>query len=203
MSRRLLPLLFVLCSLKGFSQLKSPEEFLGYKIGTRFTPHWQITDYFKHVAAAVPTVVKLEQYGKTNEGRPLLIAFISSPENISNLENIRQNNLRLASYSNDDQKANVNAPAIVWMSYNVHGNEASSSEAAMLTLYSLAHPQNTQAKQWLRNTVVLIDPCINPDGRDRYVNWYNSIAGNKYDASPDAREHKEPWPGGRSNYYNL
>ncbi|HWJ90882.1 MAG TPA: M14 family metallopeptidase [Flavisolibacter sp.] len=183
------------------AQLKSPEEFLGYPIGSRFTPHWKIVDYFRTVATAVPSIMKLEQYGQTNEGRPLMVAFISAASNISNLETIRQNNLRLA---NDARNASSgNAPAIVWLSYNVHGNEASSSEASMLTLYALVDPKNAQTKQWLQNTLVIIDPCLNPDGRDRYVNWFNSVVGRQYNPALDAREHNEPWPGGRSNHYNF
>ncbi|MEK7226477.1 MAG: M14 family metallopeptidase, partial [Bacteroidota bacterium] len=128
---------------------------------------------------------------------------ISSAENISNLENIRKNNLRLANLSLDKMAANENAPAIVWLSYNVHGNEPSSSEAAMLTLYAFTDPSNTKSKEWLKNTVVIIDPCINPDGRDRYVNWYNSAVGKKFNPQPMAREHREPWPQGRTNHYNF
>jgi Zinc carboxypeptidase len=185
------------------AQVKSPEEFLGYKIGSRYTPHWKIVSYFQSVAAASPAMVKLQQYGETNEGRPLLLAFISSADNIKDLENIRKNNLRLAGLGLDKMAANENAPAIVWLSYNVHGNEASSSEAAMLTLFALIDPSNTQTKEWLKNTVVIIDPCLNPDGRDRYVNWFNSIAGKDYNPQLMAREHHEPWPGGRSNHYNF
>jgi Zinc carboxypeptidase len=203
MHRLLLFLVLSFISVHSFSQLKSPEAFLGYKVGTRFTPHWKIVEYFKHVAASSPSMVKLEQYGQTNEGRPLMIAIVSSPDHISKLENIRQNNLRLASSSDDGEKGSTNAPAIIWLSYNVHGNEASSSEVSMLTLFALVDPMNTQTKQWLQNTVVLIDPCLHPDGRDRYVNWYNSIVGNTYNPLPDAREHQEPWPGGRSNHYNF
>jgi len=185
------------------AQLKSPEEFLGYKIGTHFTPHWKVVNYFQHVAANASATMKLQQYGETNEGRPLLVSFISSAENIQNLENIRKNNLRLANLSVDRMAANETTPAIVWLSYNVHGNEASSTEAAMMTLYALVDPSNTKTKEWLKNTVVAIDPCLNPDGRDRYVNWFNSVVGKNYNASLDAREHSEPWPGGRSNHYNF
>ncbi|MBD0331343.1 MAG: zinc carboxypeptidase [Chitinophagaceae bacterium] len=186
------------------AQLKSPEQFLGYKVGSHFTPHWKLVDYYKHVAASVPSMVKLQQYGETNEGRPLLVVYVSSASNIANLESIRSNNLRLANMLNDRTQGNsANAPAIVWLSYNVHGNEASSSEASMLTLYALVDPSNTRTKQWLQNTVVIIDPCLNPDGRDRYVNWYNSVVGKKLDAALDAREHNEPWPGGRTNHYNF
>jgi hypothetical protein len=185
----------------SLAQVQSPEEFLGYKIGTRFTPHWKLVDYFKTVAASVPSMVKLEQYGMTNEGRPLIVVYVSSASNISNLETIRANNLKIAQ---DSRNASIaNAPVIVWLSYNVHGNEASSSEASMLTLYALVDPKNAQSKQWLQNTVVVIDPCLNPDGRDRYVNWFNSVVGKNYNPAPDAREHDEPWPGGRVNHYNF
>ncbi|MBS1920760.1 MAG: zinc carboxypeptidase [Bacteroidetes bacterium] len=199
----------LLTSIFTKAQLKSPEEFLGYKIGSQFTPHWKIVNYFNHVAANAPTMVKLQQYGATNEGRPLLLAFISSPENIQQLENIRMNNLRLANLAKGNPDGNReaaiedNAPAIVWLSYNVHGNEASSSEASMLTLYSLIDPSNVKTKEWLKNTVVVIDPCMNPDGRDRYVNWYNSVVGKNYNPQLSAREHREPWPGGRTNHYNF
>jgi hypothetical protein len=204
MARKLLLLpLALLALIQGSAQLKSPEEYLGYKIGTRFTPHWKIVNYFQYVATSSPSIMKLQQYGETNEHRPLYIAIISSSENMANLESIRQNNLRLANLTRDKMAPLENAPAIVWLSYNVHGNEASSSEAAMLTLFALADPQNGQAKTWLKNTVVIIDPCVNPDGRDRYVNWYNSVSGFNYNPRLDSREHREPWPGGRTNHYNF
>src|SRR5438270_392553 len=164
-------LVFILFTQLSFAQIKSPEEFLGYKVGTRFTPHWKIIEYFKTIAAASPSTIRLQQYGQTNEGRPLMVAFISTAANIANLEAIRINNLRMAGQAdNNNGSAISNPPAIVWLSYNVHGNEASSSEASMMTLYALADPSNNQAKQWLQNTLVVIDPCMNPDGRDRYVN---------------------------------
>jgi hypothetical protein len=185
------------------AQLKSPEDFLGYKIGSRYTPHYQVVNYFKHVAETMPAMVMLQQYGETNEHRPLYLAFVSSPENMSNLENIRLNNMRLAHLAKDKMAPVENGPAIVWLSYNVHGNETSSSEAAMLTIFALTDPQNTSTKPWLKNTLVIIDPCLNPDGRDRYVNWFNTTVGKTYDPSANAREHREPWPGGRTNHYNF
>ena len=204
MKKLLLSLLVIFLSVPFlFAQTQTPEQFLGYKIGTRFTPHWKIVDYFKYVAAYNTSTVKLQQYGQTNEGRPLLVVYVSNASNISNLENIRLNNLRLANMSTDKAAATTNTPPIVWLSYNVHGNEASSSEASMLTLYSLVDPTNAQTKQWLQNTVVVIDPCLNPDGRDRYVNWYNSVVGKNFNPSLNAREHNEPWPGGRTNHYNF
>lgn len=193
------------CSISLISgQLKSPDEFLGYKIGSRYTPHFNIVNYFQHVAANMPNNVKVQQYGRTNEGRPLIVAFVSSAENMSHLEDIRMNNMRLANLAKDKRMPEEdNAPALVWLSYNVHGNETSSSEAALMTLWALVDPTNTKTKEWLKNTVVIIDPCMNPDGRDRYVNWYNSVVGKTPNPSITAREHNEPWPGGRSNHYNY
>ena len=201
MKARLLFFLLVM-SNSLLAQLQSPEQFFGYKIGDRFTPHWRVMEYYKHVATAVPNMVKLQQYGQTYEGRPLMVAFVSSAANISKLENIRSNNLALARVSGGSG-ATTDAPAIVWLSYNVHGNEASSTEASLLTLHALVDPSNTKTKQWLQNTVIVIDPCLNPDGRDRYVNWFTSIVGAQPNSNLDAREHTEPWPGGRSNHYNF
>ncbi len=189
---------FFICST--YAQVQSPEQFLGYKIGTKYTPHWRIVEYYKHVAANASSTVKLQPYGHTHEGRPLMVAFVSAPNHISNLENIRTTNLGFAT----GKAGNVNnVPAIVWLSYNVHGNETSSSEAGMLTLFALVDPTNQKTKQWLQNTVVVMDPCLNPDGRDRYVNWFNSVVGKTANPVLAAREHREPWPGGRSNHYNF
>ncbi len=192
---------FLLC-FASHSQPLSPEQFLGYKIGTHYTPTYEVDDYFKAVAAAKPSMVRVEKYGETNERRELMLAYIATPENLQKLDAIRKNNLRLSGSLQDGVAAQTaNVPAIVWLSYNVHGNETSSSEAAMLTLFALVDDNNTQTKQWLKNTVVIIDPCVNPDGRDRYINWFNSVVGANYNVASQAREHHEPWPGGRSNHY--
>ena len=188
--------LIVLMLLTGtlYSQsIQSPSEFLGYEIGARFTRHHKVVAYFKYVSTTLGNV-KLEKYGETNENRPLYVAFISSQENINNLENIRKENL---SQTGIIAGNSANKKAIVWLSYNVHGNEASSTEAAMLTLYELV----TNKKDWLENTLVILDPCINPDGRDRYVNWFNQVRSAPYNVDQNAKEHSEPWPGGRPNHY--
>ena len=189
-------------AFNSFAQkIQSPAEFLGYSLGDQFTYHYRIVEYFKYVAQASKNV-KLVQYGTTNEGRPLLAMFIASDENIGRLDDIRKNNLRLAGIDKSAAPSlTSNTPVIVWLSYNVHGNEPSSSEAAMKTLYDMVDPSNSRTRAWLKNTVVVIDPCLNPDGRDRYVNFYNSVRGAKPDANPAAREHSEPWPGGRVNHY--
>ena len=194
-------LLVVLCATNTAvgQNIPSPSAFLGYEIGGNFSRHHQVVGYFEALAKASPASMKLQAYGSTNEGRPLMVAFIASPENMAKLESIRQNNLRTAGLVQGAPEPN--SPVIVWLSYNVHGNEPSSSEAAMKTAHYLL--TDNRAAEWLKNTVVVIDPCINPDGRDRYVNWYNSMKGTKMNPDPQSREHSEPWPGGRSNHYNF
>ncbi|MCP9201036.1 M14 family metallopeptidase [Gramella sp. GC03-9] len=173
--------------------LQTPSEFLGYELGSQFSRHADVVDYFNHVAEN-SSMVEYHTYGKTNERRPLTYAVISSETNLNNLEQIRKNHLKNAGIGDGSGNSEV---AIVWLSYNVHGNEASSTEASMKTLYHLI----TEKTDWLQNTVVIIDPCINPDGRDRYANWYNQVKAEPYSTLQEAAEHHEPWPGGRPNHY--
>ncbi len=189
----ILPAFLLTFSILFSQKIKSPSEFLGYELGSRFTRHHKVVEYFQYVAKNLPNVV-VEKYGETNEFRPLLVAYLSSQENMDNLEAIRKANLGQTGLLTSDSKSDK---AIVWLSYNVHGNEASSTEASMKTLYKLV----TEKVEWLKNTVVIMDPCINPDGRDRYVNWYNQVKSTPYNTSQMAKEHAEPWPGGRPNHY--
>jgi len=191
----------ILFSISFFSlaqvTLQSPADFLGYELGDRFTYHHLMVSYFKHVDEAM-TNVQVVQYGETYEHRPLIYAIITSPENFKNIEQIRQDNLKRAGMMEGAPSTKV---AMVWLSYNVHGNEANSMEAAMKTIYELVNPDNAKTKEWLKNTVVIMDPCINPDGRDRFANFYNQAGNNPPNADPQAREHQEPWPRGRANHY--
>lgn len=188
---------FLYCLILLFSfgiqgqNLQSPSEFLGFELGSRFSRHHQVVDYYRYVAAELPNQVKLEYYGETSEGRPLLIAILTSEDNYPSLEEIRQNHLK------DLQGAGTNEKAIVWMSYNVHGNESVSTEASMQTLFDLL----TSKKEYLNDAVVILDPCINPDGRDRYVNWYNQFKNTPNQVDPNSTEHHEGWWSGRSNHY--
>jgi hypothetical protein len=191
------------CLIVSLSQaqqkLLSPEEFLGYELGERFTRHHRVMEYYKHVADAMPNV-DLIQYGETYEYRPLVYAVVTSPENFRNLEEIRKDNLRRTGLLADGSPS-ADKKAIVWLSYNVHGNEANSLEASMWTLFELANTANSKTQAWIKNTVVILDPCLNPDGRDRYANFYNQYGNRSPNASGDAKEHREPWPGGRANHY--
>ena len=191
--------LFLFINIQVFSQnIQSPSEYLGYEIGTQFSRHSQVIDYFDYVSSELPGNVKMEKYGETYERRPLYLAYISSKENIKNIDLIRKNNLSNAGVIKKEMNSSINKDiAIVWLSYNVHGNESSSTEASMKTLYLLL----TKNSNLLDNTIVIIDPCINPDGRDRYANWYNQAVTIPYNINSKSREHDEPWPGGRANHY--
>lgn len=171
--------------------LKSPSEFLGYELGSQFTRHHEVVDYYQHISQEAADRVKLIEYGQTNERRPLLLAYVSSAENMENLEGIRQEHLKATIGEGNASKA------VVWLSYNVHGNESVSTEASMQTIYELL----TSKSSYLENTVVIIDPCINPDGRDRYSNWYNQYKNTPYQVDPNSKEHHEGWWNGRSNHY--
>ena len=192
-------ILFLFINTQVFSQnIQSPSEYLGYEIGTQFSRHSQVIDYFDYVSNELPDNVKMEKYGETYERRPLYLAYISSKENIKNIDLIRKNNLSNAGVIKKEINSSINKDiAIVWLSYNVHGNESSSTEASMKTLYLLL----TKNSNLLDNTIVIIDPCINPDGRDRYANWYNQAVTIPYNINSKSREHDEPWPGGRANHY--
>ena len=185
--------LFLFLQFTIAQQFKSPAEFLGYELGSQFSRHADVVNYFSHVAENSP-LVDYHTYGKTNERRPLTYAVISSEENLARLDEIMANHLKNTETGNSSTGSET---AIVWLSYNVHGNEASSTEASMKTLYELI----TEKRDWLKNTVVIIDPCVNPDGRDRYANWYNQVKAEPYNISQEAVEHHEPWPGGRPNHY--
>lgn len=200
MKRSLLILWFGIITIPLFAQIQSPDSFLGYELGTHFSAHQKVVDYFKEIAAKAENV-KLQSYGKTYEGRELLLAIVSDPSNMQRLEEIRANNLAIS--NNDKTVKLAKQPVIVWLSYNVHGNEANSTETAMKVLYTLAAAKDEKTKQWLKNTVVIIDPCLNPDGRERYVNYFNSVVGTVPNPDPAAREHYEPWPGGRTNHYHF
>jgi len=193
-------LLFLSTYILHAQSIKTPDVFLGYNLGSYYTEHYQVVNYFNSLASEASDKVIVKKYGETNEHKSLIYAIISSPENIKNIEEIRKNSKRLSGELLD-KPAVLNMPTIVWLSYNVHGNEASSTETALKVAYELAAGKNVNINNWLKNTVVIIDPCLNPDGRDRYVHWFNGQLGANPQPKLMAREHDEPWPSGRFNHY--
>jgi hypothetical protein len=196
--------LFVAAASQAQTAIPAPDEFLGYKLGDRFTPHARILDYFRLLTAR-SNLITMQQFGETYEHRPLMLAVITSPKNRAALESIRANVAALTDPNATTQaRANEIAkstPAIAWLAFGVHGNESSSAEVSMDVAHTLLTDPNSAAL--LDNLVVLIDPLLNPDGRERYISWFIRTRGEEADPNPDAFEHNEPWPGGRFNHYLI
>ncbi len=183
------------------SSILSPKEFLGYELGENFTVYADIAAYHKALADASPRVL-YQEYGKTYEGRTLINLVISSEENIENIEAIRENHLDMLKNPEAASSVVENGPVFTSFSYNIHGNEASSSEAAMQVAYRMAAATDEGTTDILSKSVIIMYICINPDGRDRYVYWYKSMKRiGRAGYEPQDLEHYEGWPGGRTNHY--
>jgi len=191
MSKYIFLLISLVVSITAAQEIKSPSEFLGYELGTQFTRHHEVVDYYEYLAKVAPNRVQLHTYGQTNERRPLLLIYISAAKNMSRLSEIKADHIK------STLGEGTSNTAIVWLSYNVHGNESVGTEASMQTTYELL----TEKAAYLENTVVLIDPCVNPDGRDRYINWYNQYKNTPFTIDLNSKEHHEGWWTGRSNHY--
>ncbi|HPW62705.1 MAG TPA: M14 family zinc carboxypeptidase, partial [Cyclobacteriaceae bacterium] len=178
--------------------IPSPEQFLGYPVGDWHTRHDRIVSYFQELARVSPKA-HFQIIGYTNERRPQVVLTITSPENYARIEDIRKEHLKLADPTQSPTLASM--PVIITHGYNVHGNEPSSSEAAMLTAYYLIAAQGPEAERTLKEAVIHVDPNYNPDGRDRHSNWANMHKGFPPVSDPMDREHNEVWPGGRFNHY--
>ena len=183
--------------------IPSPESVLGYPLGERFTRADDVRRYLTVLAAASPRVT-LSEYGTTYEGRPLTLVAITSARNQARMEEIRRQRQRLTDPGGLAPEARERlareAPAVVWLGYGIHGNESSSTEAALAVAYVLA-AAGGDWEEILEQTVVLIDPLSNPDGRERYVAGFEQRSGRLPDPDGAAAEHWEPWPGGRQNHY--
>jgi hypothetical protein len=178
--------------------IKSPGEFLGYEPGTQFTYHHKAVEYFRYVADNSP-LAEYREYGTSYEGRPLGVCFISSEENLANLEEYRKNNLIKTGLSGG-VFTGKQIP-FIWLGYNVHGNEAVGMEAAIKTLYTLVTGSYPDVKDFLSGCIIVIDPCQNPDGHDLYVNRYRNSMNFIINPDGNSLEHNQGWPGARSNHY--
>jgi hypothetical protein len=181
------------------TEVPSPEEFLGYGIGDRHTRHDLIVAYLTKLSE-VSDRASIHQYGQTHEGRKLVILTISSPENLNNLEQLKQKHLQFTDPSQTPTNYDE-VPIFINLGYNVHGNEPSSSEAALLTAYTLTASNHPEILNYLDKGVIFVDPTINPDGRDRHTQWANMYQGDPLVADPADAEHNEYWPMGRTNHY--
>jgi hypothetical protein len=179
------------------NSIPSPEVFLEYEIGFQHTRHDQIVAYLQTLASA-SNQAQISYYGKTHEGRKLTLLAISSSENLARLDVIQKQHL---AYAEGELEIQPDIPIIINLAYNVHGNEPSSSEAALLAAYTLVASEHPQIQNFRENAIVFIDPSINPDGRDRHTQWVNMYKANPLVSDPMDAEHNEIWPGGRTNHY--
>lgn len=178
--------------------IPSPEAFLGYPIGSYHTRHDRIVAYMQELAR-VSDRATYQEIGTTYEHRPIPVLTVTSPENHARLEEIRTQHLA-ASRGELDAASAEDLPLILHLGYGVHGNETSSSEAALLTAYWLVAGTG-EVEGHLADGVYHIEPNLNPDGRDRHTHWANMHRSEPFVADPLDREHNEVWPGGRTNHY--
>ena len=176
-----------------------PRSVLGFQVGEWHVRHDQLVAYMR-VLARSSDRVKLVEIGRTHEQRSLLMLTISSPENLARLEEIRSAHLALSDPAAEAPDTE-GMPVVVNLSYGVHGNEASGSNASLLVAYYLAAATGEDIDDLLQHAVILLDPCLNPDGLARFAQWANMHRGRVLMGDPNHREHREGWPNGRTNHY--
>jgi len=178
--------------------IPKPSEVIGHEVGEWHVTHDKLVQYMYAIANSSDRVI-IEETGRTYENRPLLILKVSSPDNLKNLEKIKENHISLTNGKKISDFTNM--PTVVYQGFSVHGNEASGSNASLLGLYYLAASNETETLEILNNTVILYDPCLNPDGLQRFANWVNSNKNLIPNPDNNDREFSEVWPGGRTNHY--
>jgi hypothetical protein len=181
-------------------------QVLGHDSGEKITTPDEIVQYLKALQTAAHDRTRLVEYARTWENRPLYVLVVGSAERIGKLDEIKKGLQRLADprgASNADIDGLIKTlPVVTWLLHAVHGNEISSSDAALAEAHHLLAAQGDPAVDTiLRESIVLIDPLENPDGRSRFV--FQNLLGQAAvpDGEPASAEHDEPWPGGRSNHY--
>ncbi|WP_286264269.1 M14 family zinc carboxypeptidase [Thalassotalea atypica] len=175
------------------AELLKPSAFIGSEIGEQHLRHDQLVGYLSHLASQ-SNRIKLTEMGKTYQQRTQLLLTISSPENLANLDTI------LADRDKKSYRAG-NDPVVVWLGYSVHGDEISGAHAALIVAYHLAASQDKSIEQMLKETIIVIEPSINPDGMDRFANWANTFKGMTANPDPNHIEHHQHWPSGRTNHF--
>ena len=182
------------------------KQVTGHEFGEKITMHHEAEKYLFALQQAAGSRLKVVKYAETWEGRPLYVMVIGSPSNISRMSEIKAGMQRLADSRltpPNEATALINSlPSIVWLICGVHGNEISSVDSALLTAYHLLAARNDEVVEAaMKNSIVLIDPMQNPDGRDRFINYFRQNVGRFPDGDLQSAEHNEVWPGGRTNHY--
>lgn len=182
------------------AKIPTPATVLGYEVGEWMVSHDQLVSYLKTIASSTDRAV-LKEYARSHENRPLYHLIFSAPKNLERLEEIRTEHLKL---SNPAISSDINVaemPLVIVLGYSVHGNEASAVNASLLTIYFLAAAKGDKIDELLENTVIIVDPALNPDGVNRFANWANMHKSKSAVIDPRSRVFNEVWPGGRTNHY--
>ncbi|MEM6686942.1 MAG: M14 family metallopeptidase [Bacteroidota bacterium] len=179
--------------------IPTPESVLGHDVGKWHVTHDKLVMYMKTLAASSDRIT-IEDRGKTFEDRPLILLTITSPENQQNIEEIRQKHVSLTETSGANAQI-TQMPIVVYQGFTIHGNEPSGANASLVLAYYLAAAEGSQIDDLLKNTVVLLDPCMNPDGMQRFAGWVNMHKSEHLISDPQDREFTESWPRGRTNHY--
>ncbi|WP_287444822.1 M14 family zinc carboxypeptidase [Altererythrobacter sp.] len=173
-------------------------EKVGHAPGTRITSPSEMLDYLSALAQAAPDRAKLVHYATSWEGRPLHYLVLTAPENMARIDAIKADLANVAA----GRAGNGDALPVTWLAYGVHGNEVTSTDAALMMAYHLlASEGDARVDQIMRESVVIIDPSQNPDGRARFVHNFRAALGLVPFGDRQAAEHDEPWPSGRFNHY--
>ncbi len=180
--------------------IPTPQSIIGHEVGEWHVTHDRLVNYMYALDKASDRI-SLEVTGYTYEARPLLLLTITSPKNHQNLESIRLQHIQLSDPSKSSPIDTKNSPAVFYIGFSIHGNEASGVNASLLAAYYFAAAQGPEIESQLNNTIILFDPCYNPDGMQRFSSWVNSRKSKMTSTDPLDTEHNEPWPGGRFNHY--
>ena len=182
-------------------KIPKPKDIIHHEVGEFHVTHDRLVNYMQAIATANPARVKLETMGFTYERRPQVLLIITSKKNHDDLEQIRQQHLLLSDPSKSSSVNIENMPVVVYIGHSIHGNEASGSNASLVSAYHLAAAQGNEIEELLDNTVILFDPSFNPDGLQRFSTWANQHKSKNLVTDPSSREFDEVWPGGRYNHY--
>ncbi len=182
------------------SNIPKPKSIIGHEVGEWHVTHDRLINYMYALDKASDRI-SLEVTGYTHEARPLLLLTITSPKNHQNIESIRAQHLQLTDAAKSGSLDTKKMPAVFYIGFSIHGNEASGANAGLLMAYHLAAAQGKEIEEYLDNTIILFDPSYNPDGLQRFSAWVNSRKSKSISTDPYDTEHNEAWPGGRFNHY--
>ena len=169
-------------------KVPAPEEFFGFKVGADFhlIDYGQAVAYWKELERATKRV-KLFEYGKSSEGRTMVLAVVSSEENMARLEEIKALSKRLSLVRGvtDDEakKLAAEGKAIVWVDGGLHATEVAPAQHILQLTYDLATDESPKFKK-IRAEVVAMLALPNPDGMDMVARWYQKNLGTPYETSP-------------------